>query len=267
MTIEFQIGTNFYKVRKPTIRDYYRIRQEMAFNETPGFFLLSLLSDCPEDQLRRLDIDQFQLLWDEFQNFYLEENKSGTQAPPVIDLKGIEYGLIKMDKMTIGEFADLDILINSENSESRLHELMAILYREIAVKKGENYVLVPYDLDAQKERAEVFMDLPISNARSILGFFFHSALLSLKATVDSLEKSKVMETNLLGQEALEILRKFLDPGSPLLFFWQEGWQQKSTEQALFQSIQHSTTSSLNTTKPKKPRSWLAKTLLKNISNN
>ena len=266
MKIQFQIGINHYEVRKPTIRDYYKIRQELAFNETPGFYLLSLLSSCPESELRRLDIDQFESLWEKFQAFYTQENESTTYAPPIIELHGQEYGLIKMDSMTIGEFADLDILLNSDNSESKLHEILSILYRDIVSKKNQKYVLAPYDLDSQKERAEVFMDLPVSYARGILGFFLRSAIHSIKVTVDSLEQDPEMQKNPLGQEALQILKEFLGPGSPLLSFWPEEALSKSTEHQSFQSILHSTTSSLNTTKPKKP-SWISKHLLKNIGLN
>lgn len=266
MKIEFQIGTKFYSVRKPTIRDYYKIRQEMAFNETPSFFLLSLLSDCPEDQLRRLDIDQYQSLWEEFEKFYALENQDSLLAPPVIEHSGIDYGLIKMDKMTIGEFADLDIIFNSENSESRLHEIMAILYRETVVSNGENYILVPYDFDAQKERAEKFKDLPISYTRGVLGFFLLSGIRYIEATADSLAADPETKNNPQVVQALTTLRKFLEPGSELLYFLPETALSKSTELPYSQSIQHSTTSSLKTTKPKH-KNWLIKNLLKNISNN
>jgi hypothetical protein len=266
MKIEFQIGINFYEVRKPSIRDYYKIKQELAFNETPGFFLLSFLSGCPEEELRRLDIDQYQSLWEEFETFYTLESQQSVLATPVISLNKKDYGLIKMDKMTIGEFADLDIILNSDNSESRLHELMAIFYREIAIKKGESYVLVPYDLDAQKERAELFLDLPVSFTRGVLGFFLLSGIHYIEATAASLEKDPELKTNLQVQESLLILKKFLGDGSELWYFLPEIQQLKSTEQHLFQSTQPSTTSSLNMMKPKQ-QNWLHKKLFKNISAN
>jgi hypothetical protein len=266
MKIQFQIGPHTYEVRKPTIRDYYKIRQELAFSETPGFFLLSLLSGCPDSELRRLDIDQFEMLWDEFQIFYAKENETTVFAPPVIELNGKEYGLIQMDKMTIGEFADLDILLNSDKVESRLHEILAVLYREVESKKGEKYVLSPYDLDSQKERAEQFLDLPVSYARGIMGFFLLSEILSIKATAEFLEADPEMKNNLYVQELLKILKKLLEPGSPLWSFLPAEMQSKSTEHLYSQSTQLSTSSSSNTTKPKK-WSWNVKNLLKNISLN
>jgi len=266
MKIQFEINGKAYEVRKPTIRDYYKIRNEMAFNDNPGFFLLSLLSGCEESVLRTLSIDDYNSLWEEFQRFYSEENMSTTVAPPRITLHGKSYGLIQMDKMTIGEFADLDILLNSDNSESRLHEILSILYRDILMESDQKYVLVPYDLDSQKERAEVFMDLPVSLSRGILGFFLLSALHSIKATVDSLEKDPEMQTTLLGREALKILKEFQEPGSVLLSFFPEEARSNWTEQVPSPFIQPLIGSSLNTTKPKQ-QNWLLKKLFKNISVN
>jgi len=266
MRIKFKIDDKSYEVRTPSIRDYYKIRNEMAFNDTPGFYLLSLLSGCEEKVLRTLSVDQYNSLWEQFYKFYNEENSTTPVALPRIVLNGKSYGLIQMDKMTIGEFADLDILLNSDNSESRLHEILAILYRDITIESDQKYVLAPYDLDAQKEREELFLDLPVSFARGILGFFLRSALHSIKVTVDSLEKDPEIQTNLLAQEALKILKEFQEPGSLLWSFLQEEAHSKLTGQVPSQSIQPLTSSSSNTMKPKQ-QNWLHKKLFKNISAN
>lgn len=266
MKIEFQIGPHIYEVRKPTIRDYYKIRQELAFNETPGFYLINLLSGCPESELRRLDIDQYESLWDEFQEFYSKENTETATVIPVIELHGMEFGLIKLESMTVGEFADLDIIFNSENSENRLHEILAILYREIASRKDDNYELAPYSLEAQKVRAEIFKDLSVSYARGILGFFLLSAIRSIESTADSLRKNPPTKESKLVQESLEILKELLGPGSILSSFLPEEVLLKSTEPQISQSTQPSTFSQLNQTKQSK-RNWSVKNLLKNIGLN
>ena len=266
MKIIFEINGKSYEVRKPTIRDYYKIQSELALNPTPGFFLISLLSGCPEQELRGLSVNEFNELWESFEKFYALENDPNVTLQKVIRLGRKEYGMIQMDKMTIGEFADLDILLNSDNAETRLHETLAILYREIVSTTGQKYVLVSYDLDAQKERAEIFLDLPISMSRGILGFFLLSALQSIKVTMDSLEQDPETKTSLLAQEALKTLRGLLEPGSTLLSFLPEEIHSSLTEHQDSESTQHSTSLLLSKTKPKQ-RNSLLKKLFKNISVN
>jgi hypothetical protein len=266
MRIIFEINGKKYEVRKPTIRDYYKIQNELVFNQTPGFYLISLLSSCPEQELRGLSVDEFNELWESFEIFYSLENDPNFTLQKVISLGGKEYGMIQMDKMTIGEFADLDILLNSNKSESSIHEVLAILYREIVSKTGEKYVLAPYDFDSQKERAEIFLDLPISVSRGILGFFLLSALQSIKVTMDSLEKDPETKTNLLAQETLKTLKGLLEPGSILLSFLPEEIHSSLTKHQASESTQHSTSLPLSKTKPKQQNSLLKK-LFTNISAN
>lgn len=266
MRIIFEINKKKYEVRKPTVRDYYKIQNELVFNQTPGFFLISLLSGCPEEELRGLSVDEFNELWDLFERFYALENDPNVTLQKIISLNGKEYGMIQMDKMTIGEFADLDILLNSDKSEASIHEVLSILYREIVSKTGEKYVLAPYDLDAQKERAEIFLDLPVSVSRGILGFFLLSALQSIKVTMDSLEQDTGTMKNPLAQEALKTLKGLLEPGSTLLSFLPAETHSSLTEHQDLESTQHSIGSPSNKTKPKQ-RNSLLKKLFTNISVN
>jgi hypothetical protein len=265
MRIIFEINGKSYEVRKPTIRDYYKIQSELALNPTPGFFLLSLLSDCPEEEIRKLTTDDYESLWEEFLVFYQEENASN-EFTRMFKIGKKEYGLINLEKLTIGEFADLDILLNDPNIEKKLHEVMSILYREIISTTGEKYVLAPYDLDAQKERAEVFLDLPVSYTKGTLGFFLLSALQSIKVTLDSLEKEEKLTNNYLVQEALRIIRKFQEPGSPLFYFLPEEVPLNSIEPLPSRSTPLLTFSPSKKTRQNDKNSPI-KSLFKNISVN
>jgi hypothetical protein len=230
MRIEFQIQDNTYIVRRPTVRDYYVIRNEMTLNETPGFFLLSLLSGCPEDSLRQLTQEQFDMLWTEFQKFYAEENSQLAMAPPILRVGQKEFALQNLQELRIGEFADLDILVNSENSESKIHEILAILYHEIiAWTDSENPLTEVDPFRTRSKRAEFLLDTPVYFARGILNFFFLSAIQSIDHTLDSLTKGESKTSNPVLFELQEIANQLKEPGSILYSFWQEATSSSSTE--------------------------------------
>ena len=230
MKIQFQIGQETYTINRPTLRDYAIIQNELALNPSPGFFLLSLLSGCPEEILRQLTQDQFNTLWTEFQKFYTEENSQQSIAPPILKLNGKTFSLQNLQELRIGEFADLDIIVNSENSESRIHEILAILYHEVIAWTDSGDPLTEVDpFRSRNQRAEFLLDTQIYFARGILNFFLDSALQSIGHTLDSLIQGETEESNPLLFELHEIGKQRREPGSKLYSFWQEGISSSSTE--------------------------------------
>jgi len=230
MTIEFQIENQSYLIRRPTVKDYYVIRNELHLNETPGFFLLSLLSGCPEEKLRQLTQEQFEMLWTEFQNFYAAENAQLSVAPPILKVGEKTFALQNLNELRIGEFADLDILVNSENSESKIHEILAILYHEVIAWTDAEIPLTEVDpFRTRAKRAEFLLNTPIYHARGILNFFLLSAIQSIDHTLDSLIQGENKTTNPLLIELHETVKQLKDPGSILYSFWQEATSSSSTE--------------------------------------
>jgi hypothetical protein len=79
-----------------------------------------------------------------------------------------------------------------------MHEAAAILYRPIVKQSGEFMILEDYDTVKSAERAQEFLDLPVSAIRSANAFFLQSAHSSLRNTLDYLSKSERM--NWISQE-------------------------------------------------------------------
>jgi hypothetical protein len=151
----------------------------------------------------------------------MEEVKG--KSEPVIRVNGKEYGLINLDKMSIGEFSDLDIITSSTNMEGRLHEAMAVLYRPLEKKMGIPYKVSEYDPDNFAQRAEEFKQFPLAQARINLGFFLTLGSTSLKATVDSLVKD-LRQTGMdpkRTEELIQILKKLPGIGTQLLTLSQD----------------------------------------------
>lgn len=73
-----------------------------------------------------------------------------------------------LNKLTLGEYIDLDYY--AKDNIENLHKIMAILYRKIAITKWGKIEIEPYDYDLD-ERAEIFLDVSITNCIDILRKF------------------------------------------------------------------------------------------------
>ena len=205
----FKIGKKEYTFRELTIQDFYDIQLlAVTDNVDSGFEVISKISGCPVKSLKGIYYEDWLEIWVTAQTFIkasMQEVKG--KSEPVIRVNGKEYGLINLDKMSIGEFSDLDIIASSANMEGRLHEAMAVLYRPLVKIAGIPYKLGEYDPDDFAQRAEEFKQFPLSQARINLGFFLTLGSTSLKATVDSLIKE--LQKSTMDKEKTDDLIKIL----------------------------------------------------------
>jgi len=74
---------------------------------------------------------------------------------------GTEYFISFADKLTLGEWIDVENIITGD-SETKLSEMLAILCRPIGEK---------YDPDLAAARAEMFRNLPCDKALPLISFF------------------------------------------------------------------------------------------------
>jgi hypothetical protein len=184
----FQIGKNKYEVRDLTIQDYYDMQLELTLSDqNSGFNVVSKLADCPIDQLKKLGYDQWLALWTTIQD-QIHSNLTLVQDvfSPRVKVNGVNYGMINLDNITLGEFSDLDVILNSHNAENRIHEAMAVLYRPIIEDTGKKYKIADYDADEFADRAEEFKAFPLSEARVAVTFFLRLGSRSLGVMVNSL---------------------------------------------------------------------------------
>ena len=214
MKLAFQIGNTFNEIKSLNLRQHYKVQQEIRINPKPQIDIIKMLSGCEDKDIYRLDLDQFTELWLAFEDYYITQLQTDKDPEKVITLGDKEYALLDLQKMTVGEFADLDVIATGPNAEQKIHEVLAVLYRPIREKTEWGYIVEEYDGNSAKRRAEEFLDLDLGIAMRGLNFFLGSGQAFLNSTLSSLRQMKETEKNLWLRETYDlILTQLLEAGS------------------------------------------------------
>ena len=202
--IEFIIGKTEYEVKDVNLMNYKDVLEmlENSDSETP-YEIVEMLSGCPKEKLKSLKTVDWYFLWQEVQDLLIGSSSNTNAILPIIEFMGVKYGLPQIEEMSVGEFADLDIIASGMNPEKRVAEIAAILYRPVVEETPEYIRLEDYTVEGTKKRQKLFQYLPISVIKSANAFFLQSASQSLKNTLDSLKLEKNSSTFLQDLEDLE----------------------------------------------------------------
>jgi len=254
--IEFQIEKKEYVIKPLTIRDYYEIEPFLKLDDQDSKFkIVSGLSQAQVEELKKLKVADWNLLWATLERviaLYFSEDIG--EIIDEFEFQGTQYGLVKMDKVTVGEFADLDILVNQPNSKQNLHKILAILYRPIVKRGLFKKTIIDYNEIDFDEQSELFKDLPLKYVRSSLSFFLLLGNHSLVSTLDSLVKEirKSKDVPLQDkQKLLALVNVLLEDGGNLLTSSPEKIQQITKRLLHLLSTKDSTGSAGSTTKSKR----------------
>ena len=201
--IEFKLGKKDYEVKDVTLQNYKDVLEMLAMPdaETP-YEIVEFLSGCPKEDLKSLKYSDWYFLWEEVQEL-LKGGTTTASIMPVIEFMGKRYGLPQIEDMSVGEFADLDIIASGPNPEQRLAEVAAILYRPIVEETEDYIVLEKYNIEGVKKREKLFQYLPLTAIRSANAFFLQSASRSLENMLDSFKSKNQTSTFLQDLEELE----------------------------------------------------------------
>ena len=196
--IEFEIGKNKYTVGDLTINEYYQIQNLLVTEGVQSKLkIVSLLSGASTKELGKLEQFHFLQLWGAIIDGPLNhEDESKLYKHFVLDTK--LYGFMEFSKMTISEFADMEVLKQDPLKASKLHIMMAILYRPATQITGEWIVTEAYDSDSVMERAEIFKNMPLKYVYGALHFFLQVQRHLFDSIADSL-------TSQLTEEMMETL--------------------------------------------------------------
>lgn len=210
----FKINGEQYQFEDITLRTYYALKDILAKGETreSEFEIVHCLTGCPADLLKQLKFTDWLMVWEETIHMLGKLTGDADAIRPVIEFNGTKFGLPAVEDLTIGEFADLDVILSSAKAEDKLADIAAVLYRPILKQKGAKIVLEPYDTDGFETRKELFLDLPITAVRSANAFFLQSANSLLRNTAGSLVKKGRLKG--IPQDVLDKLEAILqqDPG-------------------------------------------------------
>lgn len=257
MIIKFEIDKKHYEIQEISIRNYYQIKTDLLLNQIDAKYkIISVLSGCPIEILKDLTLQSWNEIWVALEVMIDNSLKREIRMINQFRLEDVDYGLVTFDDMTIGEFADLDTIISADNADNRVHEILAILYRPIVSRKWKKNIIEKYDLDGFKYRSELFMDLPVSYAKSAASFFLSIGQASLKATgIFSIQNPNPEE-----KKMQEITHLLLGLGTRPSLSSLEEIRLKSEELQSLVSERHSTSLPFKKTKSKeksKPIKWLS----------
>lgn len=205
--IEFRIDKTDYEIKDLNLQNYRDIMNMLQNpdEETP-YEIVEYLSGCPKEELKSLRVSDWFFLWAEVEG-ELQGQNTTTAIQPTIEYLGVRYGLPQIEDMSIGEFADLDIIASGANLEKRLLGIASIVYRPI-IEETEDFIKIEkHTSDGAKKREKLFQFLPLSAVLSASTFFLQSASQSLKNILDS---SPTTNSPTLLQD-LEDLEKSLQP--------------------------------------------------------
>lgn len=181
--ISFKIEDRKYKISTITIGDYYKIKKHLILDDlAEKYAMLSQLAECPLDDIVRIPYNELIEIFALLEIMIQKSLQQQINASNKISLHGVEYGLVDFDRMTLGEFSDLDVLVNDPNADNKLHEIMAILYRPIAKQRLFSYDVIDYDNVEYKERCKLFLELPLKHIKAVTSFFLLFELASSGAT-------------------------------------------------------------------------------------
>jgi hypothetical protein len=260
MTINFELENQKWSIENIKIRDYYQIRTDLLLNDTNSRYnIISVLSGCPVDTLKEFTLSSWNKIWENLEIMLEVEMFNRQDILHQFTHDGVEYGLLDFDKMTIGEFADLDVIVSDTSADSKLHEILAVLYRPIVAKKWRKNIVEKYDYDGFKHRSQVFLNLPISMSKAISGFFLTFATASLRTTEIYLKSTKKTQKEMVK----EVQRTWRKGGISLSSDWLTKILLKYQELQNLELEKHSTSLPTEKNNLKKPSSRISK-WLKNI---
>ena len=222
--IHFKTKSGKWTANYPVIKTYYRLQDYLALSDEVQnkIKLLSIISGAPEDEIRELDIDEFERVWQGAK----EGPLNGSIAIPLIqklEVDGVRYGFINLGKLSIGELADMETLKAHPQANRQLHKMMAILYRPILEETEEGYQVEEYSVESFAKRAEIFEEkMFVVHVLSAIDFFFHTTQRCLNSMMDSLVKTMIqIVMNLSEEEKIALTSKLQETGIDLSTFLQE----------------------------------------------
>jgi hypothetical protein len=206
MAIRFVAKENAYEIRELTIKDYYEVKTNFIVNSIDEkYYLFNKLSKCPIEDLKTIPGEYWIELWAQLEVMLANSLLKDLNVINKFTHNDVKYGLVNFDEMSIGEFADLDVILSSGNADSKIHEVLAILYRPIIKKTLFSYEIEPYEFKSFKERCQVFLDLPVKYGKSAISFFLCFGLASTGLTQTYLALPKRKQKKMI-QEAQKTMQ-------------------------------------------------------------
>jgi len=100
------------------------------------------------------------------------QKEEHTKLKTIIKVNDIEYGFHpNLEEITLGEYADLETYLK-DGIENNITKIMAVLYRPIIEKEGDNYSIEAYGTSDLRMRAEKLKKMKAIDVNNSLVFFW-----------------------------------------------------------------------------------------------
>ena len=150
---------------------------------------ISILSDIPKKVINELSVEDIAVILKRIA--YLQE-KDNSKLKKIFKLNDIEYGFHpNLEEITLGEYADIETYLKN-GIENNLTKLMAVLYRPVTERDGDNYSIEAYGTSNSRMRAEKFKKMKAADVNSSLVFFW-----TFVKELSTILPSYLMEQNLM----------------------------------------------------------------------
>ena len=159
-----------YVVTEPTIDIWSALMTQQTWKDDfeLAVTLLSWVTGLLPEEINQASASSIINAADGLVEYYLSQSKIFYET---FEFNGKNYKFIDLPNLSFGEFIDIDELLQKPLSEknAKLHELMALLYREVD-DKGE---YLEYDIRRIKDTSIEFKKLPIKYMNGSLVFFYN----------------------------------------------------------------------------------------------
>lgn len=185
--LEINVPSNWGEVK---LKDYQELCSYSHDDEYYDALKISVLCDIDPEKVKRFDLPTYSkvissLIWTSMM-------PTSSQYEPIITINGKQYGLVKMSKLTNGEWYSLEEWTKDVNGN--LHKIAAILYRPLVTAVNDDYrILEDYDSDKAAVQANEFKEhSTIGQIYGAVAFFLLTEKMCLTAIKDYLNLELVM---------------------------------------------------------------------------
>ena len=172
-----------YEVKEPTIETWKNVMvfKDLFDEEEMSIKMISEVTGLTMKEIKEADALDIRIAGDTLWRYMNQESRELFRT---IEHKGITYNLIDVNKISFGQFVDIDTFMKKEESYkiANLNELAAYLYCEEGKTYGESDI---------KKRIEEFKTLPVKYIEGSV-FFLLSLAKGLQELTLLYSKSKLM---------------------------------------------------------------------------
>lgn len=174
--IEFiEYNGEHYVLQEPTIKVWSEVMKfrELLDDEELYIKMISVITGLRREDILQAEASQIAEVGEKLKSYLYRESK---QLFPEFEHKGVTYKLCDFNKMSFGQFVDIETFLKKDESYriANLNELCAYLYCEKDIKYS--------DSDFQK-RIEVMKDVPVKYVESSLFFLLNLEKVSQKLSL------------------------------------------------------------------------------------